>query len=163
MTQGKKFLAAHDHPDPTEYYAPLAKSLSNTETQERDESSSLPSPVDNNDDDEAVLHSRVVGVVHPTPAQHHALLRLRGSDGTLPGADLILDPLPDLKSRPCRSSYSEQDMETSPDLSLSPNSDYSTGENHFPPPLLFSCLTSCLLSFLFPSILPRFLPRSFLP
>ena len=163
VTQGKKFLAAHDHPDPTEYYAPLAKSLSNTETQERDESSSLPSPVDNNDDDEAVLHSRVVGVVHPTPAQHHALLRLRGSDGTLPGADLILDPLPDLKSRPCRSSYSEQDMETSPDLSLSPNSDYSTGENHFPPPLLFSCLTSCLLSFLFPSILPRFLPRSFLP
>ena len=43
VTQGKKFLAAHNHPDPTEYYVPLAKSLSNTQTQDQEQSVS-PSP-----------------------------------------------------------------------------------------------------------------------
>ena len=96
-----------------------------------------------------MLHSRVVGVVHPTTPSHHhnALLRLRGSDATLSGADLILDPLPDLKATTthCRSSYSEQDMETSPDLSLSPNSDYSTGE-FCPLVLVIGVVSECLLN-----------------
>ena len=130
--QGKKFLAAHNHPDPTEYYAPLAKSLSNTQTQDPVESS-FPSPSDAVGEDAG-------------NASSPAAVRLRSSGGALSGADLILDPLPDLKSRPARSSFSEHDMETSPDLSLSPNSDYSTGES--------SSLASCL-SLLCPLLLGR--------
>ena len=122
VTQGKKFLAAHNHPDPTEYYAPLAKSLSNTQTLNANETpggsgdANLHNVVNNN---VAVSGNDVSGT---SKAANGNVFRMRTS------SDLILDPLPDLKSNPSRNSYSEQDMETSPDLSLSPNSDYSTGK-----------------------------------
>ena len=131
VTQGKKFLAAHNHPDPTEYYAPLAKSLSNTQCHliVDPENDSLipppPPPLDGRGDGD--VSNVVSGDLSSLSA-----LRLRGSALTPPSADdLILDPLPDLKSRLSRNSYStepDRDMEMSPDMSsLSPNSDYSTG------------------------------------